>query len=325
MGIPRTYRWSLRSVSGMPSARKAACMAYDSARNLALFFGGGGLDDTWIWNGARWTEIRAARTPPARSSACMAYDSTHAQIILFGGVAPDGHLLADTWAWNGVGWTQLSSSNSPPARCGACMAYDPTHKRIVLFGGLTYGERVGKLLNDTWTWDGTRWTRQQAEALPARTGACMTWDETQHYTLLFGGTSGDSTFADTWTWDGAHWSKHQPQNIPPARAWSSLVYHSLQQSSILISGGGEGTPSDPTSLMLSDTWSWDGNNWQEVAANAPHTSYHSATYDATRQNIIVYSTNGDKTELSGRTQQERAFISATARLNSETWLWEPSL
>src|ERR1700689_3111267 len=51
-------------------------------------------------------------------------------------------------------WVQQSPSTSPPARADAMIAYDAAHGEVVLFGGNSQAA-----LSDTWTWDGTTWTK----------------------------------------------------------------------------------------------------------------------------------------------------------------------
>jgi hypothetical protein len=43
------------------------------------------------------------------------------------------------------------------------MAYDAAHAQVVLFGGIG----SGALFNDTWTWDGTDWTKRTPAHLPS--------------------------------------------------------------------------------------------------------------------------------------------------------------
>ena len=59
-------RWTQYKVSG-PPARTVAAMAYDSARQRVVLFGGNtrhgvppyGYDnDTWEWDGRRWVQAR---------------------------------------------------------------------------------------------------------------------------------------------------------------------------------------------------------------------------------------------------------------------------
>ena len=78
------------------------------------------------------------------------------------------------------------------------MAYDAATRNAVLFGG------VGRVnyLRDTWTWDGSTWTRQApATSPPARAGASMAYDAATGTVVLFGGvTSSFQNLGDTWTW-----------------------------------------------------------------------------------------------------------------------------
>src|SRR6266702_8608981 len=90
-------QWALWLPATQPPARRGGSMAYDAARNVVLLFGGGGLNDTWIWDGTLWTQLNPPQIPPPRTSACMTYDSQHHTILLFGGVSTGGLPLADTW------------------------------------------------------------------------------------------------------------------------------------------------------------------------------------------------------------------------------------
>jgi Galactose oxidase, central domain len=76
------------------------------------------LGDTWVWDGAAWTEINTA-APSARTSASVA--TFAGNVVLFGGQGPGTINYADTWQWNGSTWTQLAASG-PEARHGASMS-----------------------------------------------------------------------------------------------------------------------------------------------------------------------------------------------------------
>ena len=86
-------------------------------------FGGIGatttLDDTWIWDGAAWTQQQTDAGPPARAAATSA--ANHQEVVLFGGQDPNGVLLGDTWTWNGTSWTRLNIAGPSP-RMGSMMA-----------------------------------------------------------------------------------------------------------------------------------------------------------------------------------------------------------
>jgi hypothetical protein len=54
--------------------------------------------------------------------------------------------------------------------------------------------------HDTWTWDGSTWTKQApVTSPPARSDASMAYDAATGNSVLFGGGLNGS-FTDTWTW-----------------------------------------------------------------------------------------------------------------------------
>ena len=140
-------------------------MAYDVARHQVVLFGGlsgaTSLDDTWIWDGAAWTQV-AETGPSARADHAMAADDGREMIVLFGGV--DANELGDTWEWDGAAWTQREEGG-PVARRGHVMAYDPVGARVVLFGGTAQTQ----VFDDTWEWNGTQWTRVAEFGAPVGT------------------------------------------------------------------------------------------------------------------------------------------------------------
>src|SRR5215468_2010500 len=72
-----------------PAARWGHAMVYDAARDRVLLFGGSTgttfHDDTWSWDGSRWTQLAPSLSPPARDQHVMAYDGARGRVVLFGG------------------------------------------------------------------------------------------------------------------------------------------------------------------------------------------------------------------------------------------------
>jgi hypothetical protein len=91
-------------------------MAYDAARGQVVLFGGscssGGLNDTWVWDGANWVQKFPATSPPARWAHAMAYDAARGQVVLFGGTG-SSFFLNDTWVWDGTNWVQKFPATIP--------------------------------------------------------------------------------------------------------------------------------------------------------------------------------------------------------------------
>ena len=88
-----------------PSARTFPALAYDSARERVVLFGGqdssdNELSDTWEWDGSAWTDVTPAganASPPARFDHALAYDSARGRVVLFGGLDSNFDALSDTW------------------------------------------------------------------------------------------------------------------------------------------------------------------------------------------------------------------------------------
>ena len=139
------------------TARAAVGMAEDTGRGRLVMFGGIYTPQTWEWDGLAWTLRAPAMSPPVLGGCAMAYDPQRGRTLLFGG---DSGILSprdDTWEWDGTTWTQQSPAAKPGPRRHHGMAYDAARRRIVLFGG--YNDVTGRVLNDTWEWDGTTWTQ----------------------------------------------------------------------------------------------------------------------------------------------------------------------
>jgi hypothetical protein len=307
--------WSLQQSGTLPPPRKAGNMAYDLRQGVALLFGGGGRNDTWLWNGSGWHEYFPTITPPARTCAAMTYDAMRGHIVLFGGVSNQGYPLNDTWLWDGINWHEQYTPVAPVARSGAAMAFDETRQQVILFGGQTYGGRVGTPLNDTWTWDGMQWHEITTATTPqARLGVNLAFHADIGQTVLFGGTAGHIIFQDTWLWDGKAWRRAEIANNPPARAWANMVYHQEARQIVLVGGSGASWQTNAP-LALGDTWAWDGYGWQYVCSQAALSgSYHSAAYDAASRAIVVYATAGGKSEQTSQNNYQLQ--------GSETWLWK---
>jgi N-acetylneuraminic acid mutarotase len=144
--------------------------------DVLVLFGGSGitglLADTWTWNGTVWSELEVAGPSP-REDAVMA--PLGDELVLFGGwLVSDtaGQAAGDTWVFDGASFTQLDVAG-PPARADAVMV--PFDGRLVLFGGqaVAAGAPSGTIFADTWTFDGTAWTKLDVSGPPARLRAMM--------------------------------------------------------------------------------------------------------------------------------------------------------
>jgi hypothetical protein len=184
-------------------------MTYDAARGQVVLFGGFSgsqeFNDTWTWDGTDWTPRSPAHAPYYRHGVGMTYDAARGQVVLFGG-GFNGTLFNDTWTWDGTDWTQRSPAHAPSARYSLGMTYDAARGQVVLFWVVDLNYYY-LLRGDTWTWDGTDWTRRTpAHAPSGRADLSLAYDAARAQVVLFGGGDLDSQLGDAWTWDGTDWA-----------------------------------------------------------------------------------------------------------------------
>ena len=153
------------------------------------------------------------------------------------------------------------------------MTYDATRNLILLWGGLG-GQDPCDLLNDTWTWNGLSWTRQNPSGSPPPANyPNMAYDATHGVVVLF-------IAGQTWAWDGVTWTQRHPSVSPPARGDGAMVFDAATGKIVLFSG--ISTPND--------TWSWDGTTWLELhpPASPPARSGAGIAYDDLNHNVVLF-------------------------------------
>ncbi|MCA8948990.1 MAG: hypothetical protein KDE27_05775 [Planctomycetes bacterium] len=80
--------WMQQNPTISPPQRWRAGLSYDAARKRCVLYGGStningnaGLNDTWVWDGAGWTQLPAT-TAPALIAGQGAYDSVRDEIVV---------------------------------------------------------------------------------------------------------------------------------------------------------------------------------------------------------------------------------------------------
>jgi cysteine-rich repeat protein len=280
--------------------------------------------DTWAWNGAAWTKLIPTTIPPARSDFGLASDPADGVIIMWGGSGTD----ARTWQWNGTTWKDVSPV-TVPAQLFTQSAYDQQRGRTIVLDdysspavtyefdggwrrspattlvpnvpGLAYdaarqqtvafgGALVGVDTNDTWTSNGTSWTKASPATSPTiRYQPVLAYDSARKRTVLFGGFDSNLgvELADTWEWDGSTWQQLAPATAPSAREQFSIAYDPIRHNTVLFGGF------DDTST-IADTWLWDGTVWQQAAMATPSPSERRSpefVWDARRRSIVMFSSS----------------------------------
>lgn len=313
-----TWTWdgltwkNVTPTSASPSPRSRYALTYDAARQETVLFGGW-LDtynapivptvwhgDTWIWNGAQWTQRTTAIAPTARMGAKMAFDTVRNRAVLFGGQQEDRSWPNATWAWDGTQWSTLTTASSPPGRDSATMVFDVARNVMLLSGGENAAPR-----SDVWTFDGIDWTALPGVSPSARFQSNATYDRKHAQTVLYGGQEGETaTLADTWTWDGA-WHSASSAVHPSKRAFGSMTFDDARGNAVLY-GGMDVRADDSFGPVYNETWTWDGKVWTKLtpATLPPTVEEPIATYDAARSEVVLFG---------GQTGPDAA--------SGETWTW----
>jgi len=323
-----TWIWTgttwLQSTATGPGGRYGSAMAANPGQQRIFLVGGccnsvgGFYTDTWSFDGSSWTVQARTDAPSVRSGAAMISDSDHGNVVLFGGFGGDG-FLGDTWIrTDGGAWSQLQPATSPAGRFASSIAYDTQHHQTVLFGGQS-GPSSGcsplpdqlnqnHLCSDTWTFDGSGWTRQPAPTSPPfRSLAAMAYDADTNQTVLYGGFSDQNTLGDTWTWDGITWTQQSPNTSPPALEGAVMGWDALHHQLILFGGEGNG-PNGPQ--YFNETWTWDGSNWQQLQPPKSPPPLHAASmsFDPVAGGLVVVFGQGSGPGTFGT--------------YSDSWLWD---
>jgi hypothetical protein len=242
---------------------------------------------TWKWDGSGWRLLHPANSPPNLGCMCSAlsnpvYDPALRRVVV---VASDG----TTWAWDGTTWTDLVIIPAPAAQFGHTsheyLSFDQARQELVLLQS-TFWDGT-----QTWTSDGTTWTRRNPSIQPPGPplDGGVAYDPPSSRVVVFGGLDGmgANNLSETWTWDGTTWTHLQPARRPPGGA-AMLAYDEDTQEMVLFDAA-LAAPGSTTRTM--STWSWDGSIWSQISAGSGPI-FGEMTYDAGRRELIMVGGNG---------------------------------
>jgi hypothetical protein len=179
-------------------------------------------------------------------------------------------------------WVRLNLQHSPQQRAACAMAYDPVSQKIVMFGG--YGPL--NYFGDTWTFDGTDWTKQTTPIAPSpRAAAGLAFDSKLQKLVLFGGWNGQNYLGDTWVWDGATstWTPMTPAAGPQPMT-SPMLFPDPGSGRVDSFGGYDGR------FYSLTTYRWRNGNWRKQSPPQSPSARSAAVLatDPVRKQTVVF-------------------------------------
>ena len=233
-----------------------------------------------------WSDLTKAvgsNVPTARYLGAMAYDPADHYVLLFGGYG--GSLDSDTWSYaNGV-WTQLNPTGSPEGRYTGSLVWDAADNYMLMFGG--YDLTAAQVLNSTWSYLNGTWTNVTPSVGPApRWRQAMTYDPTDGYVVMFGGTNlaASTIYSDTWSWKAGVWTKLSPTGSPPGRYRAQMVWDAADGYAVEFGGCTSSSCPDQS------TWTYVNDTWTSVNPATKPTArvYYAFDYDAAQGYVLMY-------------------------------------
>lgn len=215
-----------------------------------------------------------------RAGVAMVVDTNRNSLIaIFSG----GDTKLQLWENTDGVWTQrvtgASSTIAPSQRSGFAVAYDPTRQVTVLYGG------GGQGFSDTWEWNGSFWTQRSVSGPGVRDGHAMVFDPLRGRIVLFGGQNGGALASSTFEYDGVAWTERAVAGPLPRRLHAMLF--DPRSQSVVVFGGVRSEGGVTT--YFDDTWSWDGQIWQQLASVGPNPRYTARmAYFAPSNQVLLF-------------------------------------
>jgi hypothetical protein len=266
----------------LPPPRSSAAMAYDPAIGNTLLFGGEGagrqLDDTWSWNGARWSQLHPRSSPPGLTAPEMAYDPRSGRMILVGvvsgGGGGTGSSELSTWSWDGSAW-QLGAGLTFNASVRPELGADDATRQLIL---VTAGGSAGAA---TWVWSDGLWAPLHPALSPPQSGLLAFDPQSSRLLLLTGAAAkGAAPGGQLWAWNGSTWS--------PAAGPATRAPRDDEGRPEILSPSAHG----PVLLTASAMYLWDAGRWVSQGLTPdPRRMAEAVAYDAARQEVVIFGGN----------------------------------
>jgi Galactose oxidase, central domain len=274
-----------------PVVRNGHAMVYDNVMRAIILFGGADdamvYGDTWSYTNGKWEKLKIEGPSPRTFPAMVMADD---YILLFGGnevlfgdEQHPVHYLDDTWLFRDGQWKKIVVPIHPGPRAEAAVGYDPVSKMVLLFGGRLSGEKW--IADDSWAFDGAKWTPISQPGPSARSGAVLCYDQDLRKLILFGGNpviAKEKTYnGPMWSWDGKTW---QRMDSADSLVFNCCMVYDAAEHYLIRYGGWNGRE------RMSDTWIYGNKKWVKLSlTKSPPARNHAVmVYDPDHCSCVLY-------------------------------------
>lgn len=145
-------------------------------------------------------------------------------------------------------------------------------------------QQVGLAQDVTWEWDRSSWKKFSGRGPAGRQGFVMVYDSKRKKTVLFGGSDGSGKrLSDVWEFDGTKWDSISFTGDNPGPRISPGSAYDSKRGLLILFGG------ISANGMQSDTWSWNGKEWKQLATTGPSKRVMGyIAYDKKRDRIVLF-------------------------------------
>lgn len=310
--------WSEIHTPNAPDARQFAPLAYDSARDRVILYGGthraaNGKDteaeyDTWEFDGTTWTKI--ADSEPKVNFPQLAYDALRKQTILVG-VDPASTTVATlmyVYEPNNRSWRKLTPDKLPTCVNDSSMTYRTSVDRIVLVGGVCSVDTPAT--DQTWEWDGNTWAEAPVSNFLRATAQAIAYDQLRDAVVIFGGFQAFATTPRSLTtlFQGDAYRLAADVNRPAPRSLAAFRTDPVTNTAWLYGGLdelglGPIDDGDSSNFALLRIWGYRDGYWFSLAKEkAPSGCINPlGAYDTNRSKLVIVCEGANTFEFDGST------------------------
>jgi hypothetical protein len=275
-------KWQQQHPKDSPPARLRTAMAFDPVTQRVILYGGlatlhpfSAWNDTWMWDGANWTQLHPPSSPSSVLEPALAYDGKRGELILAFQTCPDflpctpDEQFGKTYAWTGTTWVTVS--NGAPYHYPRTIANDPQTGRVVGFAGDEYHSGCSLTGNchptagyaDLEIWESSGYGL--AGGVPAWREASQSDAALQHPGPTVTDPARGSVLvltddATTWGLSGDLLVRENPQSAPPlALVKDGFLFADGPGRRVVLVG-----PPISSYPEYSYAWSWNGSDWSQL-------------------------------------------------------------